>query len=221
MRFVSVGGLKVTTPVTFRGVRVGRIEAIRLTSDNWVEADVRIYAGVALPPEPIVVGAPSSLFGEWTATIMPADQAPDDPNVRQMLTAAAKPGGSAWPGATLPDVGQLTAQASRIAADIAVLSDRVQTTFDSNAVIELRQSIRDFGAITNKLVNCAQSRPGRLQPDHRQRRNHLGAGGRRVARRPVDRRPDRFRYPRRTAAGCDEQRPGDERRPATVGGRPA
>lgn len=162
VRFVSVGGLKVTTPVTFRGVRVGRIEAIRLTSDNWVEADVRIYAGVALPAEPIVVGAPSSLFGEWTATIMPAEQAPDDPNVRQMLSAAAKPGGSAWPGATLPDVGQLTAQASRIAADIAVLSDRVQTAFDSNAVIELRQSIRDFGAITNKLVQFTQSQTSRL-----------------------------------------------------------
>jgi len=162
VRFVSVGGLKVTTPVTYRGVRVGRIEAIRLTNDNWVEADVRIYAGVALPAEPIVVGAPSSLFGEWTATIMPAEQAPDDPNVRQMLTAAAKPGGSAWPGATLPDVGQLTAQASRIAADIAVLSDRVQTAFDSNAVIELRQSIRDFGAITNKLVQFTQSQTSRL-----------------------------------------------------------
>ena len=162
VRFVSVGGLKVTTPVTYRGVRVGRIEAIRLTSDNWVEADLRIYAGVALPAEPIVVGAPSSLFGEWTATIMPAAQAPDDPNVRQMLSAAAKPGGSAWPGATLPDVGQLTAQASRIAADIAVLSDRVQTAFDSNAVIELRQSIRDFGAITNKLVQFTQSQTSRL-----------------------------------------------------------
>ena len=162
VRFVSVGGLKVTTPVTYRGVRVGRIEAIRLTSDNWVEADVRIYAGVALPAEPIVVGAPSSLFGEWTATIMPAEQAPDDPNVRQMLSAAAKPGGSVWPGATLPDVGQLTAQASRIAADIAVLSDRVQTAFDSNAVIELRQSIRDFGAITNKLVQFTQSQTSRL-----------------------------------------------------------
>jgi phospholipid/cholesterol/gamma-HCH transport system substrate-binding protein len=162
VRFVSVGGLKVTTPVTFRGVRVGRIESIRLTSDNWVEADVRIYSGVALPANPIVIGAASSLFGEWDATIMPAEQAPDDPNVRQMLSAAARPGGSAWPGATLPDVGQLTAQASRIAADIAVLSDRVQTAFDSNAVIELRQSIRDFGAITNKLVQFTQSQTSRL-----------------------------------------------------------
>lgn len=59
-------------------------------------------------------------------------------------------------------MGQLTAQASRIAADIAVLSDRVQTAFDSNAVIELRQSIRDFGAITNKLVQFTQSQTSRL-----------------------------------------------------------
>ncbi|MGH7590040.1 MAG: MlaD family protein, partial [Gemmatimonadales bacterium] len=42
-RFRTVGGLKVGDPVTLRGVRVGRVEQIRLAGDNWVETDLRIY----------------------------------------------------------------------------------------------------------------------------------------------------------------------------------
>ena len=41
-RFSSVGGLQVAAPVTLRGVRVGRIETIRLVQDKWVEADLRL-----------------------------------------------------------------------------------------------------------------------------------------------------------------------------------
>jgi phospholipid/cholesterol/gamma-HCH transport system substrate-binding protein len=161
-RFSSVGGLAVAAPVTLRGVRVGRIQAIRLVKDQWVEADLQLKSGVDLPPDPIVIGTASSLFGEWELTILPADQAPADPTVRQMLKDAAGPGGSAWPGATLPDVGQLTAQASRIASDIAALTGRVQNVFDTNAVVELRQSIKDFGAITNKLSQFTGTQTSRL-----------------------------------------------------------
>lgn len=161
-RFSSVGGLQVAAPVTLRGVRVGRIQAIRLVKDQWVEADLQLNSGVNLPPDPIVIGTASSLFGEWELTILSADQAPADPTVRQMLKDAAAPGGSAWPGATLPDVGQLTAQASRIASDIAALTGRVQNVFDTNAVVELRQSIKDFGAITARLSQFTNSQTSRL-----------------------------------------------------------
>ena len=34
-RFRTVGGLGVGDPVVLRGVRVGRVEAIRLASGNW------------------------------------------------------------------------------------------------------------------------------------------------------------------------------------------
>ena len=39
-RFRTVGGLGAGSPVVLRGVRVGRIEAIRLAPGNWVEADI-------------------------------------------------------------------------------------------------------------------------------------------------------------------------------------
>lgn len=151
-RFRTVGGLGVGNPVVLRGVRVGRVEAIRLASGNWVEADLKIYAGVTPPARPAVIAASASLFGEWAATLIAGDPPPSDPNVRQALAEARAAGGGKWPGATLPDIGQLTAQASRIATDIATVSARIQTAFDSSAVSDLRRSIRDFGQIADRLV---------------------------------------------------------------------
>jgi phospholipid/cholesterol/gamma-HCH transport system substrate-binding protein len=151
-RFRTVGGMGVGDPVVLRGVRVGRVEAIRLAPGNWVEADLKIYAGVTPPAKPAVIAASASLFGEWAATLISRDPPPSDPNVRQALEEAQAAAGGKWPGATLPDIGQLTAQASRIATDIAAVANRVQTAFDSEAVNELRRSIRDFGQIADRLV---------------------------------------------------------------------
>ena len=147
-RFRTVGGLGVGDPVVLRGVRVGRVEGIRLASGNWVEADLKIYAGAQPPPRPAVIAASASLFGEWAASLVSLDQLPNDPNIQQAIAEAQAAGSGKWPGATLPDIGQLTAQASRI----ATVSSRIQTAFDSEAVLELRQSIKDFGQVADKLV---------------------------------------------------------------------
>ncbi|MEP6744765.1 MAG: MlaD family protein, partial [Gemmatimonadota bacterium] len=106
-RFRTVGGLKVGAPVTLRGVRVGRVEAIRLAPDGWVETDLKLYEGVQIPRRPAAVAASASLFGEWALTVTSRDDPQDDPNIRVMLAEATKPG-LVWPGATLPDIGQLT-----------------------------------------------------------------------------------------------------------------
>src|SRR5207249_1942552 len=159
-RFRTVGGLGVGNPVVLRGVRVGRVEAIRLASGNWVEADLKIYSGVSIPPRPAVIAASASLFGEWAASLYSLDGLPDDPNVRRDLAEARAAGGTRWPGATLPDIGQLTAQASRIATDIATVANRVQTAFDSTAVSELRRSIRDFGQVADRLVQVSNEQAG-------------------------------------------------------------
>src|SRR5581483_1066789 len=151
-RFRTVGGLGVGAPVTLRGVRVGRVEAIRLARDEWVEAELTVDKRVVLPRKPAVISSSSSLFGEWTANIIPFEPLPDDPNVRAALIESDLTGGDAWPGATLPDIGQLTAQASRIAGDVADVTQRIRGVFDSSALRDLKQSVVDLAAISNRLV---------------------------------------------------------------------
>ena len=161
-RFRTVEGLQVGNPVTLRGVKVGKVVGIRLVQNAWVETEFSIDRNVRLPPKPAVIAASASLFGGWSANIIPLDPLPDDPNVRAALIESDRAGGDAWPGATLPDIGQLTAQASRIATDIATVTQRVQGAFDSAALRQLRQSVLDMAAISNRLVTFAGSQTERI-----------------------------------------------------------
>ena len=154
-RFRTVGGLGVGNPVVLRGVRVGRVKAIRLGERNWVETELQIYEGVLLPARPAVIAVSASLFGEWQAGIVSLDD-PVDPTVKRDLEEAMREGRDAWPGGALPDIGQLTAQANRIATDIGTVASRVQTAFDSQAVAELQRAIRDFGRVSQRLTQFAQ-----------------------------------------------------------------
>ena len=161
-RFRTVEGLQVGNPVTLRGVRVGKVVGIRLVPNGWVETEFSIDRDARLPAKPAVIAASASLFGGWAANIISFEPLPDDPNVRAALVESDQAGGAAWPGATLPDIGQLTAQASRIASDIASVTQRVQGAFDSAALRQLRQSVLDMAAISNRLVTFANSQTGRL-----------------------------------------------------------
>ena len=177
-RFRTVGGLGPGKPVVLRGVRVGRVEAIRLASGNWVEADLRVYEDVALPPKPAVIAASASLFGEWAATLISMDASPDDPQVQQQLAEAQAAGGGRWPGATLPDIGQLTAQAGRIASDIGAVANRFRTAFDTQAAADLKRSIADFADMADRLAQVTRQQTAVLQAIGR----NLEQGSERVAR---------------------------------------
>jgi phospholipid/cholesterol/gamma-HCH transport system substrate-binding protein len=161
-RFRTVGGLGVGAPVTLRGVRVGRVEAIRLVQDEWVETELRIDRDVELPAKPAVISASASLFGEWSANIIPYDQPPADPNLRDALAESDRAGGAAWPGATLPDIGQLTAQASRIAGDVGVVTQRISQAFDSTALKNLQKSVQELAAISGRLTTFADAQTTRI-----------------------------------------------------------
>jgi phospholipid/cholesterol/gamma-HCH transport system substrate-binding protein len=161
-RFRTVGGLGVGAPVTLRGVKVGRVEAIRLVEDEWVETDLTIDKGVELPVKPAVISAAGSLFGEWSANIISYDPPPADPNLREALAESDRAGGNAWPGATLPDIGQLTAQASRIAGDVGVVTQRISQAFDSTALKNMQKSVKDLAAISGRLVDFANAQTTRI-----------------------------------------------------------
>jgi phospholipid/cholesterol/gamma-HCH transport system substrate-binding protein len=162
-RFRTVGGLGVGGPVTLRGVRVGRVEAIRLIENEWVETDFSIDRSVELPQKPAVISASASLFGEWTANIVPYEPLPVDPNLRNALIESDRAGGEAWPGATLPDIGQLTAQASRIAGDVGDITQRIGQAFDSTALKNLQQSVKDLATISGRLVRFANAQTDRME----------------------------------------------------------
>ena len=161
-RFRTVGGLGVGGPVTLRGVKVGRVEAIRLVENEWVETEFSIDRSVVLPRNPAVISSSASLFGEWTANIVPFEPLPVDPNLRNALIESDHAGGEAWPGATLPDIGQLTAQASRIAGDVADVTQRIGQAFDSTALRNLQQSVRDLATISGRLVKFAHTQTDRM-----------------------------------------------------------
>ncbi len=161
-RFREVGGLKPGAPVTLRGVKVGRVTAIRLAADEWVQVDMEFERSAELPPDPAVVAASSSLFGEWRANILGLAEQQDDPELRATLEQARAAGGEAWPGATLPDIGELTQQASRIAGDVANVTKRLEGVLDTSAVKELKASIQDLSQISRRLSGFARSQTQRL-----------------------------------------------------------
>ena len=161
-RFRTVGGLGVGGPVTLRGVRVGRVEAIRLVENEWVETEFSIDRTVELPGRPAVISASASLFGEWSANIVPFEPLPNDPNLRNALIESDAAGGEAWPGATLPDIGELTAQASRIAGDVGDITARIGQAFDSTALASMQQSVKDLAAISQRLVVFANAQTSRI-----------------------------------------------------------
>ena len=161
-RFREVGGLKPGAPVTLRGVKVGRVTAIRLAADEWVQVDMQFDRTAELPPDPAVVAASSSLFGEWRANILGLAEQQDDPELSAALEQARAPGGEAWPGATLPDIGELTQQASRIAGDVANVTRRLEGVLDTSAVKELKASIEDLSQISRRLSGFARSQTQRL-----------------------------------------------------------
>jgi phospholipid/cholesterol/gamma-HCH transport system substrate-binding protein len=158
-RFRSVGGLGVGNPVVLRGVRVGRVQRIRLAQGELVEADLQVYTGVVLPERPAIVAASASFFGEWQAEIVDLDDPPDDPTILQELAGVPIEAG-VWPGTTLPDIGQLTAQAGRIAGDIATVASRIETAFDSQAVVDLQRSLREFSRVANRIGSVIETQSG-------------------------------------------------------------
>jgi phospholipid/cholesterol/gamma-HCH transport system substrate-binding protein len=158
-RFREIGGLNVGAPVTLRGVKVGRVNTIRLAQNDWVEADLRIRLDVDIPANPVAIAASGSLFGEWQVTVVGLKDAPPDPELRARLNEAAAPGGL-WPGATLPDIGQLTQQASRIAGDIGLITNRVSGALDSTAIQDVRRSLGALREAADRLADFARKQTG-------------------------------------------------------------
>jgi phospholipid/cholesterol/gamma-HCH transport system substrate-binding protein len=150
-RFRDVGSVRVGATVVLRGVRAGRVERIELGKNGWVEVTMALDPDVTLPRDPVVLLNESSLFGEWQATITEESAIPRDEVVSRQIAESRLAGADMLPGATLPDIAQLTAVAGRIAGDVASVAGRFEVAFDEQAARELRSSIKNFATLSAAL----------------------------------------------------------------------
>ncbi len=162
VRVRSIGGLQVGDPVLLRGVRIGRVERIALADSDWVTVGLRMRGGTTLPSHPVALFVTTTLFGDWSVALTSRANMPDDPAVRRAIDEASRGAGNRLPGAALPDVGQLTAQAGRIAGDIALIASRVQDAFDSGSAARLKGAFRDLSRLSGVLRAIAQGQESTL-----------------------------------------------------------
>jgi phospholipid/cholesterol/gamma-HCH transport system substrate-binding protein len=160
-RVRDVGHVRVGSPVLIRGVKAGQIEKIELAPQGWVELQTSLDRGTIIPEQPVMLLSEASLFGEWQATIISRSSVPRDADVEKQLSDANL-GRGVLPGATLPDIAQLTAVAGRIAGDVAGVAERVQVAFDDRAARELRGSIRNFADLSNVLARTVKEQSNNL-----------------------------------------------------------
>jgi phospholipid/cholesterol/gamma-HCH transport system substrate-binding protein len=139
-----------------RGVHSGRVEGIELAPNGWVEVRMVLDEDVIMPRDPVVLLNQSSLFGEWQATILERVGLPRDADIARQIRAAESSDGK-LPGATLPDIAQITAVAGRIAGDVANVAERFDVAFDESAAKELRNSIRNYAQISGSLVDAVKT----------------------------------------------------------------
>ena len=151
----DVGGVAVGNPVVIRGVRSGQVELIALGERGWVVLTLAIERAVSLPADPVVIIVASSLFGEWQVTVADASGVPADRALRAALVEAHT-AGDTLAGAVLPDIAQLTSVATRIAGDVAKVSDRMEVAFDDAAAKELRETLRNFSLLSAELARTVR-----------------------------------------------------------------
>ena len=150
--FRQVGELRPGNPVKHRGVQVGRVTAIELASEgDGVLVSMEIDPDLVLPQQPAVVLAPASLFGDWQANIisMNSETASD-----LVFTTSTGPG--VLPGASLPDITQLTAVGARIADDLETLSARVQLAFTEETALDIRRTIENVEDMSETMTGFVQ-----------------------------------------------------------------
>jgi phospholipid/cholesterol/gamma-HCH transport system substrate-binding protein len=136
-------------------VRIGRVTAIALGEQNWVNIELTIRAEVEVPQRPAAVISSTTLFGDWAVDLVTDEHLPNDPEIVRQIAEARRAGGDRWPGVTLPDIGELTAQAGRIAGDLAHIADRVEDAFDSTSAQRLRSAFLDLSSLSRRLSQIA------------------------------------------------------------------
>lgn len=143
--FSEVGVLAEGSPVKYRGVKVGKVTKIALAPrGDGVLVTLRVAEGVILPRDAGVVVMPESFFGDWQAAVVSRA-------AWKTLDFVQMPGRNVLPGATMPDITQLTAVAAEIAGNLQVLSDRIGLAFTEETALDIRKTVSNVQDISDQL----------------------------------------------------------------------
>ena len=143
--FRVIGLLTEGSPVTYRGVKVGRVTGMRLSDRNdGVFVTLSVREGILPPADPGVLLASTSFFGDWQAQIVSRSEWPD-------VEFVGATGPNVRPGGALPDITQLTAVAASIASNVETLSERVQLAFTEETAVKIRETIENVSDVADRL----------------------------------------------------------------------
>ena len=144
--FDEVGTISEGNPVKYRGVNVGRVEAVELSpGGTGVYVTLSVDDRITLPRDAGVLLSAESMFGDWQAEIVSQARYPDLPFTRS-------PRRDILPGSTLPDISELTAVAARIASDIELLSERIQIAFTPETAVKIRETVENMGEVSERIT---------------------------------------------------------------------
>lgn len=144
--FRSVGQLKTGNPVTYRGVPIGTVDAVRFTDHGTVAVDMRLQPEAPIPEDPVALLQASSLFGDWQAALYPAAERPD----LAADTAGLQPG--EIPGRSLSEFSELSEHTSEIAANLRGLTERLELAVNDSSAAQVAGAIRNVNLATEELL---------------------------------------------------------------------
>jgi phospholipid/cholesterol/gamma-HCH transport system substrate-binding protein len=171
-RFREVGQLLTGSAVKFRGVPIGRVEAIALEPTGAaVIVTMSISAAVRLPPDPVVILAPESMFGDWQAEIVSRSQF-------RFYEYAESLDPDLLPGYALPDMSRLTAVADQIARNLATISDRFEIAFTEETAHNVREAIENIQEVSEQLTGLVGSQQAAIDEVARNLEQTSEAAGR-------------------------------------------
>jgi phospholipid/cholesterol/gamma-HCH transport system substrate-binding protein len=156
-RFREVGQLLEGSTVKFRGVPIGRVETIELERGGGaVIVTMSVDGDIPLPPDPAVILAPESMFGDWQAEIVTRGTFPT-----YAFTEATDP--NMMPGYSLPDMSRLTAVADEIAQNLATISTRFQEAFTTETADNIRIAIENIQEVSSELATLVGSQQAAIE----------------------------------------------------------
>jgi phospholipid/cholesterol/gamma-HCH transport system substrate-binding protein len=144
--FATAGGIFTNAAVTYRGVPVGRVTAVRL-SGTGVRVDLGLHGGVPIPADLHAVTAERSAVGEQYVDLRPDTDA--GPYLRDGDTIPASRTSTPLPVETLlTNLDGLVRSVD--GADLSTLIDELGTAFEGN-----EDALREIVDATNSLLATA------------------------------------------------------------------